>query len=152
MIQRIQTIYIFLAALALSFMFFAPLCSFESGEISYTLNIKDLLGSDGTVNPAKSRVMLIILGPLTMLSLIFMLLSFKNRNRQAAIGRVIYLLLAGIITSAWFFIEANADGGLQVSGYGLGYFAPVVALPFVFLANRAIKKDQDLIKSLDRLR
>jgi len=29
---------------------------------------------------------------------------------------------------------------------------PVAALPILFMANRNIRKDEDLIKSLDRLR
>jgi hypothetical protein len=36
--------------------------------------------------------------------------------------------------------------------YGLGMYLPVIALAFTFLANRGIKKDEDLVKSVDRLR
>jgi len=61
-------------------------------------------------------------------------------------------MLAGIITLMMFFIEGNKTNDLVTMGYGIGYFGPIAALPFVFLANRGIKKDENLIKSLDRLR
>ncbi|MFK7755919.1 MAG: DUF4293 domain-containing protein [Flavobacteriales bacterium] len=152
MIQRIQTLYLILAAVALSFIFLAPIASFTGTDgVVYTLNIKDLLGSDGSVQQAASRISILILAPITVLSIGFMILQFKNRQKQMAIGRLIYLMLAALITLAWFFIEANKFE-TQISGYGLGYFAPVAALPFIFLANRSIKKDEELVKSLDRLR
>ena len=40
----------------------------------------------------------------------------------------------------------------QTAGYGWGTYFIVCSLPIVFLANRSIKKDEALVKSLDRLR
>ncbi len=152
MIQRIQTLYLILAAIALSFIFMAPIVSYTGIDgVIYTLNVKDLLGSDGTVQQAASRISILILAPITLLSIVFMISQFKNRQKQMAIGRLIYLMLAVLITLAWFFIEANKFD-TEINGYGFGYFAPVAALPFIFLANRSIKKDEELVKSLDRLR
>jgi len=36
--------------------------------------------------------------------------------------------------------------------YHVGFYLPVVALAFLFLAIRGIKKDEALVKSLDRIR
>ena len=36
--------------------------------------------------------------------------------------------------------------------YGIGAYLPVVAIAFLLLAFRGIKKDEDLVKSIDRLR
>ncbi|MEM8763780.1 MAG: DUF4293 family protein, partial [Bacteroidota bacterium] len=35
---------------------------------------------------------------------------------------------------------------------GIGMLIPVFSIVFLALANRAIKKDEDLVKSVDRLR
>ncbi|MEM8927237.1 MAG: DUF4293 family protein, partial [Bacteroidota bacterium] len=35
---------------------------------------------------------------------------------------------------------------------GIGMLIPVFSIVFLVLANRAIKKDEDLVKSVDRLR
>ncbi len=153
MIQRIQTVYLVLALVVLSFLFLAPICSYADAEgTSFALSIKDMVGSDGSVVGAKSNVTLLILSPIAALAVIFMIVQFKNRQKQLSAGRLIYFLLGTIIILAWFFIEANKYEGMEITGYGLGYFAPVAALPFIFLANRAIKKDEELVKSLDRLR
>ena len=152
MIQRIQTVYLALAVISLGLMLFMPICWFELADTCYTLDIKNLLGSDGSLESAKSSTALIILLPVTMLVVVIMLLQYKNRQRQLAIGRFSYLLIAGLIAAAMFFIEANKSEGMKIAMYGWGYCAPVAALPFIFLANRSIKKDEELVKSLDRLR
>tara|TARA_B100000886_G_scaffold335217_1_gene291949 strand:+ start:57 stop:218 length:162 start_codon:yes stop_codon:yes gene_type:complete len=36
--------------------------------------------------------------------------------------------------------------------YHVGFYMLISSIPFLFLANRGIKKDEDLVKSLDRLR
>ncbi len=152
MIQRIQTLYLALALVSLSMLFFMPICFYEAGGVEFTTNIKNVLGSDGSVNPTSWGIGLMILGPITVLLLIFMISQFKYRKKQLAIGRGIYLLLASLIIISMMVIESNKPEDGQITGYWIGYFAPVAALPLVFLANRAIKKDEELVKSLDRLR
>jgi hypothetical protein len=39
-----------------------------------------------------------------------------------------------------------------VSEKGIGMFLPILAILLIVLANKAIKKDEDLVKSVDRLR
>ncbi len=152
MLQRIQTVYLILGAISMCLLFFFPICYYELGELSYTLNIKNLLGSDGSVDSVQWGVGLLILGPLALLMIIYMLSQFKNRQKQLSLGRIIYLILAAIIVISMVVIESNKPEGSELSGYFLGYLAPVAALPFIFLANRSIKKDEELVKSLDRLR
>ena len=36
--------------------------------------------------------------------------------------------------------------------YHLSFYLLISSIPFLFLANRSVKKDDDLVKSLDRLR
>ena len=36
--------------------------------------------------------------------------------------------------------------------YHVGFYLLISSIPFLFLANRGVKKDDDLVKSLDRLR
>jgi hypothetical protein len=79
---------------------------------------------------------------------------FKNRKLQLILGRLSYLLILGYFVLLYWWTDQIA--GILVPGseaaYGAGIYFPVAALAFVFLANRAIKKDEDLVKSLDRLR
>ena len=152
MLQRIQTVYLLLAAASLCLLFFFPICFYDIGDLSYSLNIKNLLGSDGSVESSEWGIGLMVLAPISLAMIVFMLSQFKERQKQLSLGRVIYLLLATLIVISMAVIEYNKPEGAELTGYWLGYVAPVAALPFVFLANRAIKKDEELVKSLDRLR
>jgi len=50
------------------------------------------------------------------------------------------------------YLSLNLSGETSVSEKGIGMFLPILAILLVVLANKAIKKDEDLIKSVDRLR
>lgn len=66
-------------------------------------------------------------------------------NRLNMISNVILLGL-------FVYRSLNLSGETQVSEKGIGMFLPIVSIVFLVLANKAIKKDEDLVKSVDRLR
>ena len=43
-------------------------------------------------------------------------------------------------------------GENDISEKGVGMFIPILSIVLLALANKAIKKDEDLVKSVDRLR
>lgn len=53
-----------------------------------------------------------------------------------------------------FFVyrSLSLSGETEVSEKGIGMLLPIVSIVLLVLANRAIKKDEDLVKSVDRLR
>ncbi len=76
---------------------------------------------------------------------------FKKRQLQFVLGRVIiliHLFLVGLL----IYLSLTLSGEASVSEKGIGMFIPIVAILLVALANKAIKKDEDLVKSVDRLR
>ncbi len=76
---------------------------------------------------------------------------FKNRKLQFVIGRVtilVNLILLGLL----IYVSLTLPGEASVSEKGIGMFIPILAILLVVLANKAIKKDEDLVKSVDRLR
>jgi len=50
------------------------------------------------------------------------------------------------------YFTQNLSGEMQVSEKGIGLLIPIFTIVFVALANKAIKKDEELVKSVDRLR
>ena len=59
------------------------------------------------------------------------------------------LLLLGLFV----YRTLNVSGEtVTVSEKGIGMFLPIVSIVLLVLANKAIKKDEDLVKSVDRLR
>ena len=76
--------------------------------------------------------------------------KFKKRQLQFVLVRIIILInlfLLGIL----IYLSLTLPGEVS-SEKGIGMFLPIVVILFAFLANKAIKKDEDFVKSVDRLR
>ncbi|NML58089.1 DUF4293 domain-containing protein [Chryseobacterium cheonjiense] len=129
MIQRIQTIWTFLAVLAAVFLFITG----QDVIISESLPVLNVL-----------CVILVLIGLLSVF-------SYKNRKRQILLNNVsiiINVLLVGILIY-WLL---NLSGGIQIPEKGIEPIFPLIAIVCLFIANMYIKKDERLVKSVDRLR
>jgi len=136
MLQRIQTIYLFLAALVSGVLiFFVSLWTNEAGESVF---VEDVLVAMG-----------LFLGS-AVLSFISIFL-FKNRKLQFVLGRI-NILLNFFLLGVFVYWSLTVPGEMEISEKGIGMFIPVLSIVFLVLANKAIKKDEDLVKSVDRLR
>jgi len=155
MIQRIQSVYFFLAIVSAALMFFFPLASFY-GDSNFVLYIYELqffdpepslLFSPYLLMPLMGTVVLIMLLSLTAL------FSYKNRRRQLALTKI-SMGVTLILLAAYFFgymgLFENAVGNPPI--YEFASFMPALVFLFLFLANRGVQKDEKLIKSMDRLR
>jgi len=92
----------------------------------------------------------VILGLTTMLTIIS-IISFKKRQNQFVLNRL-NIILNLILLGLFVYRSLNLSGEAEVSEKGIGMFMPIVAIVLLVLANKAIKKDEDLVKSVDRLR
>jgi len=137
MIQRIQTIYLFVAFVVIGILpFFIPLWTMANGSPYYFM---------------QNQVYVVVLGLSTTLSLLG-IVSYKKRQNQFVIGRL-NIILNLILLGLFVYRSLNVSGEtLAVSEKGIGMFLPIVAIVLLVLANKAIKKDEDLVKSVDRLR
>lgn len=137
MIQRIQTLYLVLSFTitgVLPFVF--PLWS--------TVDGKEYLFM-------QNQLYVILFGLSTTLSLLS-IISFKKRQHQFVIGRL-NIILNLILLGLFVYHSLNLSGETPaVSEKGIGMFLPVLAIVLLGFANKAIKKDEDLVKSVDRLR
>jgi hypothetical protein len=144
MIQRIQSILLLLAAGASFGLFGLPFATGASAEQSPLL-------SDGVFNLNDHIGLLIAFAGAGALALIAILL-FKNRPLQMKIALVSLLfILAGIGFSAYLLFTQASEvmSSLQL---GIGAFLPILGIILIVLANRYIKKDEKLVRSMDRLR
>jgi hypothetical protein len=137
MIQRIQTIYLLLTFVTTGILpFFIPLWILSNNKDFYFM---------------QSQTYVILVGLSTTLSL-FSIISYKKRQNQFVIGRL-NIILNLILLGLFVYHSLNLSGEtLVVSEKGIGMFLPIVAIVLLALANKAIKKDEDLVKSVDRLR
>ena len=137
MIQRIQTIYLFLTFVVTGvLLFFIPLWTMSDSKEYFFM---------------QSQVYTILLGLSTTLTLLS-IVSYKKRQNQFVMGRL-NIILNLILLGLFVYRSLNLSGETPaVSEKGIGMFLPVVAIVLLVLANKAIKKDEDLVKSVDRLR
>ena len=143
MIQRIQTLYLFVAALASGALINVVYLWNENDTVIY---IFDLLESTSLV--LKSIPILFVVS--TVLSLIAIFL-FKNRKLQFVMNRL-NILTNLILLGVLLYYLLNLPGETVISEKGIGIFIPVVVVLLLVLANKAIHKDENLVKSVDRLR
>jgi len=136
MIQRIQTIYLSIVILI-------------AGVLPFWIN----LWSDAEGNEIFARNDVFISGAFyisAVLALISIVL-FKNRKNQFVLNRL-NMILNIFLLGFFVYRSQNLSGEISVSEKGIGMLIPVISIVFLVLANRAIKKDEDLVKSVDRLR
>jgi multisubunit Na+/H+ antiporter MnhC subunit len=90
-----------------------------------------------------------VLAGVLALSAIFL---FKNRTLQTkvALGAIVTTAIAAVLTVLNYVQDTNLAGANIKDGYGLGM--PVFAIIFALVAIRYIRKDNDLVRSMDRLR
>ena len=144
MIQRVQTVYLLLAAaIAGGLIFKFSLWTNTTGE---TVFVGDLL-SDSSVL-IKTILFSFLASSLLSIIAIFM---FKNRQLQFVLGRV-NLLINFYLLGVLIYVSLNMPGGTMVPEKGIGMFFPIIVVLLLVIANKAIKKDEDLVKSVDRLR
>lgn len=137
MIQRIQSLYLILAfVVVLVLPHYIPLWKEGNGNDYYFV---------------ASNLFLSLTG-ISSLLLIITFLSFKKRQLQFVLNRL-NIILNLILLGLFVYRSLNVSGEtLAVSEKGIGMFLPIVAIVLLVLANKAIKKDEDLVKSVDRLR
>ena len=137
MIQRIQTVYLLIALII-------------SGVLPYLFPLWTM--SDGKeFHFVSDSIYTILFGLTTTLTLVS-IMYFKKRQHQFVLNRL-SIILNLILLVLFVYRSLNLSGETPaVSEKGIGMFLPIVAIVFLALANKAIKKDEDLVKSADRLR
>ena len=138
MIQRQQTLWLLLALVAalLSFMF-----PFVVGE-----EMQKNLSTRKVVDAGSNFFLLILTGASLILSTIIIFL-FKNRKQQMLLCLLGVLLSALIIVV--YILQINK---LVKPTLALSCIFPFIVVVCYFMAFRNIRKDEKLVKSLDKLR
>ncbi|MFC2110413.1 DUF4293 domain-containing protein [Bacteroidota bacterium] len=144
MIQRVQTIYLILATLISGGLVF--LINFWTLEETKVIGLLESIYHERIL--IKSIGISFIISALLSLYTIF---NFKNRKKQFVLGRINILInfyLLGVLLTQ----SLNLSGEMKISEKGIGIYLPIIVIILLVMANKAIKKDEDLVKSVDRLR
>jgi prepilin signal peptidase PulO-like enzyme (type II secretory pathway) len=155
MIQRIQSLYLSLTILlSLLFLKGSFLKFINKSGTGYFMNFTGTWQDTGTVNPellwkqvpvSAVIVLIIILAAIA-------LITFRNRKLQMRITLALIIssiILIGLI--CYYGVTLISRYGANVE-WGFRMFIPLLILILGTLAFKGIKKDENLVRSYDRLR
>ncbi len=162
MIQRIQTIYLFVLTALIAAMLFTPLARFLGGTEEFRLmafGVKSLgePAGSGAVSPYVAST--VYMGVLLVLAAVLPLVNiflYKRRWLQMRLCVVEIVLLVGvqIFVCYYIFRAWRSVAGFEIHSvsYTLVDVFPLIGIVLAYMAMRGIIHDETLVKSLDRIR
>lgn len=145
MIQRIQTVFLFLSAVLAGVLLFVPIMSFAVGGEIVKFSV---FGVDNIAIPLLILSILILAVPLVT---IFM---YKKRELQLKLSSLNVFLNAIVCGLIFLYYSSGMQERLSAEtvSYLFGTYIPLINMVLSIMAMRWIRKDIELIKSVDRLR
>ena len=157
MIQRIQSVFLLLLAMAMSSVLFLPLWHKVDGLTGQGLTLTAFgfteVGRPLSA-PAGPAWLIGALAAASALVALIEIFQFRNRFLQLKLGAVNLLLITATL-GAGFYFSSQGEQALNVKLEGqfqAGFYLPTLALLLNLLANRFIRRDEQLVRSMDRLR
>lgn len=165
MIQRIQSVFLSLAVVLNLIAIFVPLWQYNAVDSVETLMGWDVVASTKGQNALSlpfafdqkhifqiAYLSLIVISSLFLLYIVF---QFKDRQRQIKLSYIALILVLLEIVSMILFTQsgpylitaANDNASVQ-----FGFAFPILVLILTWFAIRRIRSDDELVKSVDRIR
>ena len=155
MIQRIQSLYLLLTSLLAGLFLSGTFLKFfnKSGS-EFLINIRGLWQSEAPGDPHMIKIVILVAAIMILIIIVSLaaIFLYKKRKIQMKLAGAVMLLaifLIGLMLYGIFRVTGES-GAKLVPVYRM--FIPVLILIFGILAYMGIRKDENLVKSLDRLR
>jgi hypothetical protein len=164
MIQRVQTLFLLGVIVCLGLMFIVPIweISSEDSGIRQSLDVFYLYeyasagtGMEGWTETSRTPAFYIAgLAGLAALLALYVVFRYDKRMLQIKLNALnAFLIMALIAAMAYLIYQGEQELSFQLKGtYKVGFFLPLAALILNSIANRFIRKDEALVKSVDRIR
>lgn len=175
MLQRIQTLFLLGVTILMIAFLFLPIWKKEvlptqesisvikstdkvklnSFKVSYVKT--DTLKDNNIVAQKLGETNTVYIGILAILSALvafYSIFQFKKRLLQIKLGFLNSLLLSAVLGTIFLGIKSGNEL-LKEPGsedFLVGFYLPIIALLLNLMANRYIKKDEALVRSVDRIR
>lgn len=142
MIQRIQSVYLLVVSVLFAVLAFTPLASFSLAGKSVLITDSSLLICYYLL------VSLAVVVAALALTTIFL---YKKRMVQVKLSflNLVLILATYPLMAIYLFIARSADLDFHVN---LVVLFPLISAILNYLAIRAIKKDEELVRSVNRIR
>lgn len=149
MIQRIQSLYLAAIIVLSILMFFLPFQDIAMGNVHHSLSL--MPGSMNGMVKSFIYVPILVNFSVMVLSLICIFL-FRNRKLQMRLCMAILALSAVLISNLFTFHYIKSIPDTYTANPAIACIFPVLNVVFALLARQAIKKDEELVRSADRIR
>lgn len=155
MLQRKQTIYLFIAVIC----FIASSCLPLGYLIPESMGVESIVNSIGVVDgntgtlsyPYYALPMFFLaLNAFHSLAIIFMYKNLKNQALNCMI-QIVAIIVEYIAGGMLIYTSCVADKNVSFDS-AFGLFLPIVAMISIIFAHKGIKADINLLKSVDRIR
>lgn len=151
MIQRIQSIYLLVATALVLIFYMFPIAVFVTPAFPYEFYSCHLTHPEN-LNPPITLFPLALLPIFSGILSVISIFMFKKRKLQMRLGKINMLILFTTIVFMFMYIYKIDSLLSGTVTYGFSGIFPVIAFGMVLMANRAIKSDDDLVRSADRIR
>jgi hypothetical protein len=152
MIQRIQTLFFLLSALAAGLMLFNPLLGIDLPDGG-----RAILFADGVKDAGSGKVvvqafpLLALIAIITLISIVTVFL-YKKRMLQMRLTVYNLVLLVGLIVLGYYYARQGVKetgGTMELTYYTI---MPVVAFILSLLGWRGVRRDYLMLKAVERIR
>ena len=151
MIQRVQSLYMFIIFVVCILLLFLPLAVYYPGGDEGTLklfNVDKFLDNSMFYMVALN----ILLIAMTLL-IIYAFFLYKKRIRQNIIIAVVFFINALFIGGIYLLTDRVAEKiGVLTIDYKIGCLLPLISLVLLIFTSKAIRKDEARVRAADRLR
>jgi len=157
MLQRIQTIYLLVAAIVLLPLFSFYFSGIEISEAQF-IDLKIRKISSSTAGETQSLGIyypLLVTFALCLFFPFFSIFNFKKRKFQLRLNGFAILTNTLLLAGMFYYTDLtirNYASEMVKADYSWPISLPAVSIILLILANRSIKKDEALIRSVDRIR
>jgi len=156
MIQRVQSIYLLLVVVLMSFLIFKPFAevALQDGQVAvfYTYAIKKYITkehSEMVIRTLPVIIMICLIGLISFMNIF----QFRRRIVQMRVCIMNMLLMAGLmILMFYYYFMVKSTLLVESHMLKLPVIFPVIGIVLTLLAYRKINEDEILVRSYDRLR
>ena len=157
MIQRIQSFYLIIVLVPLVILLTGPaIVTFSNAQTSILFDVFGLFSTSEKDNALKP----ILVFPFYLLDMALILMhaitlikykKLKSQLKWAQYGFLFYVIMAFALLT-FVLVGGELVIAEPIISPHIGLFLFLAGIPFTFLAVQAIKKDKELVDSIDRIR
>lgn len=143
-LQRIQTVYLFIAVVLMAVFTFFPVFTVSNGDGVFTVGA---LANSSVNTPSTLLLCLDVLIALFALVTIF---KYKNLKKQIALAGILLLLVIALLVTIGVLFVMQKGVGIAVIEWPIAF--PFVTMVLVMLARGGMQRDKKLLSDSERIR